>query len=207
MFAPLADNIGTANLLEFLKRLRDCIERFNDIPSPEANAIELLEQIKDLVAVTRSIDDLATRERRYSSLRRNTLTAADTIHLQSVYTSTRHLVQDCIELIESFHPAVEDVIKDRNRIGYAAPETQLTGRPWYEEAYDALKLYAEVFRMLFSSITLLHNKNDTSEDGILSAEATISASTLQYQTALVESKLRNAGKHVTNEVCPKLISA
>ncbi|KAI1777835.1 hypothetical protein F4818DRAFT_326973 [Hypoxylon cercidicola] len=199
MFAPLADNLGTANLLELLKRLRDCIERFNDVPSPEAKAIEFLEQIKDLIAVTRSIDDLATKQRRYS-LRRNTLTAADAIHLQSVYTSTRHLTQDYIELIEHFHPAVEDVIKERDSIGYATPETELTGRPWYEEAYNASKLYAEVFRMLFSCITLLQYKNDTGEDGNLSAEAITSASTLQYQAVLVESKLRNAGNHVTKEL-------
>ncbi|KAI1378304.1 hypothetical protein F4677DRAFT_443519 [Hypoxylon crocopeplum] len=207
MYEPLANDLGTANLLKFLRSAWDCIEKLNDVPNPEPEGISLLEQIKDLVAVTDSIDALATKERRHSLVRLNALSAADLAHLQSVCDSTFKVTQGCIAFVEPLRSTVGDVIRGRERFGNRTTETQLAGQEWYEDTYSALKLRTEVLQMLLSSITLLQHKNNTGTDGNLSTEANDSASTLQYQAALIEPKLRNAGRHGTEELWSALAAA
>ncbi|KAI1768962.1 TPR-like protein [Hypoxylon sp. FL1150] len=166
---------------------------FNDIPSPEAKVIELLEHIKDLVAATQSIDDLATKERRNSSVSRNTLTPADAIHLQSVYSGIQHLAQDCIEVIEHFHPQWK--MSSRSGTGSAI-------------------LYGEVFRMLFSSIILLHingtSGDEEANDLILKAAEEPSpwtktlkdsASTICQALGFLPLALVHAGKAILLRLC------
>jgi tetratricopeptide (TPR) repeat protein len=201
MYEPFVNNLGTASLLEHLERARRSIEKFNDVSNPEREAIDLLEQLKDLIAVTTSIDDLATRERRTSSTRLKRLSAADLVHLQSVYDNTAIITQECVEFIEPLRPRLEDII------GFATADSRLGAQSWYNEIYLGLKLRTEVLRVLFSGINLLLLKNDTDEDGQLSPEGRSFASTLQYQIALVKPKLNHVQNYNTTLVCPNLYHA
>ena len=200
MYEPFASNLGTASLLKHLDGARRSIEKFNNVSSLEPEATDLLEQIKDLFAVTALLDDLATKERRNSSAHLTPLSAADLVHLHSVCGSTATMTQECVEFIEPLQSSLEDIIRERDIIGCAAAESRLGSQAWYDETYEGLKLRTEVLRVLFSAINLLRHKNDTDEDGSLSAEAWSFASTLQYQIALVNPKLHGASKYSTTVV-------
>ncbi|KAI2630921.1 hypothetical protein GGR54DRAFT_176744 [Hypoxylon sp. NC1633] len=203
-----ASTLGTAAtiLLGYLKKACNSVERLNDIPNPEPEGITLLEQVKDLFAVTESIDDIATKKRRYSSARSNAPSATDLVHLPLVFRSASEVTQKCIGYVEILHSAVEEMIRERDKTGFLIPE-RLATQPWYEDMHGVLKLHTEVLQMLFSSIVVLQSKNRSSDDGNLSAEASDSASTLQYQTVMIESMLRSAGKLGTDELRKALTTA
>ncbi|KAI0383034.1 hypothetical protein F5Y04DRAFT_287602 [Hypomontagnella monticulosa] len=187
MYKLTEGNIRTIDLLASLEKLQQSIEKLKDISDSDPEEYKLLELIKDLVTTTRSIDNLATKERRHSL-------ASDLIYLQSVYTSTFEVTQECIALVDPLGSAIERIISihERDKIDksfYPTTETQLTSAAWYGDTYKSLEIYVEVLRMLEASITLLRCKDQTSENGSLSAKAVDAASTLQYGISLVESKL------------------
>ncbi|KAF4628455.1 hypothetical protein G7Y89_g9692 [Cudoniella acicularis] len=196
MYEPFANNLGTASLLKHLNGARRSVEKLNDASSLESEVTDLLEQIKDLIAVTASLDDLATAERRFSKPS-SPLSAVDLVHLHSVCGSTATLTQECVEFVELLHSGLEDVIREREIIGWATTDSRLGSQPWYNELYEALKLRTEVLQVLLLAINLLRYKNDTDDDGNLSAEARSYASRLQYQIVLVSPKLGGADKYST----------
>jgi hypothetical protein len=198
MYEPFASNLGTANLLKHLDGAQHAVEKFNDVSIPEPEAIDLLEQIKDLFAVTASLDELATKERRNSSAYPTRLSAADLLHLQSVCSSTASMTQECVEFIEPLRSRLEDL---RGIMDSATREGQLRSQNWYPEIYEGLKLRTEIFQVLLSAINVLRHKNDANEKGQLSAEALSFASTLQYQIVLVNPKLQGANSESTTVVC------
>ncbi|TAQ86299.1 hypothetical protein B7494_g5375 [Chlorociboria aeruginascens] len=200
MYEPWVSHLGTASLLKHLEIAEYSVEKFNDVSIPEPHATDLLEQIKDVIAVTFSLDDLATRERRNSSpTHPERLSAGDLVHLHSVCGSTATLTQECVEFIEPLRSRLDYI---RSVIGNGTINSQLGSQGWYRETYEGLKLRAEVLRILFSAINLLHHKNDSDEDGHLSAEATSFASILKYQIVWVSPKLHDAAdNHGTSVVC------
>jgi len=198
-FVNSVNGLGTASLLRDLGIVQSCLERF-DISSPESEAIDLLVQIKDLVDVTALLDGLATRERRNPSAQRKSLSASDLVHLHSVCSSAAAITQECAGIIGPLQSNLKRIAHERD-VGYTTPESRLGDQAWYDETYQALKLRTEVLRVVFSSINLLHHKNDTDEDGHLSAEARSSASTLHYWIALVDPKLHITDKRSKIAVC------
>jgi hypothetical protein len=201
MHEPFASNLGTSSLLKHLDLAYSAVEKFNSVSDSEPEAMDLLEQITDLVVATVSLDDLATRERRNSSAYRTRLSAADLLHLRSVCSSTATVTQECLEFIEPLRSRLEDV---RGIMGSATAENRLESQDWYFETYEGLKLRTEVLRVLFSAISVLLHKNDTDEDGQLSNAALSSASALRYQIGVVNPKLYGAHNDDPTVVCSEL---
>ncbi|KAH9905397.1 hypothetical protein F4778DRAFT_706498 [Xylariomycetidae sp. FL2044] len=189
MYEPLATNLGTAGLLRYLNGLQEWISRLNGIERADPQGVDLSEQIKDLVAITVGIDELATRERRHFSTSVETLSANDLVHLHAVCNSIRALVQECTDLIEPLKSAIEDIVTRSDQSAYASTDDGLAAHPWYSDTYGALKIRTEALRVMLSCITLMQHKTRPGEDGNLSREARASASTLQYQIALVQPKI------------------
>jgi len=201
MDEPFASSLGTASLLKYLDGAHRAVERFNNVSNPESEATDLLEQITDLIVATVSLDDLAKRERRYSSPHLPHLSPADLLHLQSVCSRTATMTQECVEFIEPLRSRLEDV---RGIMGSATAESHLKNQAWYQETYEGLRLRTEVLRVLFSALNVLLHKNDTDEAGQLSKEALSSASALQYQIGVVSPKLHAADHESTIVVCSEL---
>ena len=63
LFANSVDSLGTANLSRDLDGVQRQLESL-DASDAEQEATDLLEQIKDLIAINTSLNELATRERR-----------------------------------------------------------------------------------------------------------------------------------------------
>lgn len=193
-------SLGTAHLLVDLNAAQRSLETFNAL-SPELEATDLLEQVKDLVNITASINDLAIRSRRNSSSYLESLSASDLVHLHSVLVGTASVIEECTMFIRAVQSSLKDVSQERNAVGYVTPESRLRNQAWYNETYQALKLQTEILRLLFSAINLLHHKNDTDEHGKLSAEARSFASTLHYQIELVYPKLHAINNRDITAVC------
>ncbi|KAF2799625.1 hypothetical protein K505DRAFT_265415 [Melanomma pulvis-pyrius CBS 109.77] len=197
MYEPVASRLGTANLLNCLDGVLSLIEQFNKVPTPDPKGIELLEQVKDLVAVTTSLDDLATSERRNCSARLKSLSAADLVHLNRICSSTAELTQECPDFLDPLKSSLEVLLheRDTDAASFTSSEDLLGEQAWYDETYKALKLRTEVLQVLLAAINVLQYKNDTDDDGNLSAEARSFSTTLPYRIALVNPKLHNAPAH------------
>lgn len=194
MYEPFASSVGTANLLKHLESSQSLVEKFNDVSNPEPKGIDLLEQLKDLIAVTASLDDLATKERRNSSAHLKYLSPSDLVHLHAICSSTATLTRECSEHLEPLQSGLEDLLHDRDSASarFKLSEDLLGEQAWYDETYQALRLRTEVLQVLLAAINVLQYKNDVDEDGNLSSTARSFATTLPYRIALVNSKLHDA---------------
>ena len=204
MEEPFASSLGTTGLLKHLKIALVTVEKFNDISEPETRAADLLEQLKDLVAITTSLDDLAAGERRGSSIHLKSSSVTDLLHLHTICECTSEIVSGCDNDIESLHSSLEEILRARHDVGYLTPENRLDQQAWFDDIYQILQLNADVLQILCVAINLLYHKNDTNYDGNLSNEAATYASTLQYRIALVKPKLQNAHKRSISEVCQRI---
>jgi len=185
MHEPFASSLGTTGLLKHLEIALSSVQKFNDISNPENEAADLVEKLNDLIDVTSSLDDVATRERRGSSIYLKSVSATDLVHLHSICACTATLIHGCNDDIESLHSSLGEILHTRSAIGYVTTENRLGNQAWYDETYQILNLYADILRILYLAINLLYRKNDTDEDGNLSSEAASHSSSLQYRIALV----------------------
>ena len=202
MFAPFANSVtslGTAGLSKDLDGVRQSLERFNG-PDPEQETIDLLEEIKDLIDINASLHELATRERRNPSLHPGSASASDLVHLQAVFDGTAAITEECMVFVRAIQSSLNDIAYERDVAGHTTRETMLGNQSWYNETCQALKLRAGVLRALFSAINVLQHKNDLDEGGNLSSEARSFASTLQYQIALVDSRIHATVAHAASAV-------
>jgi len=192
LYNTFATNLGTANLLKILLTARISVEK---ILEPEA--IDLLEPIKDLTVVTSSFHELASKERRNPSSQLTLLSSTDQFHLHSIIGSTSTMIQGCLELINHLQTWVADfnIIYERN-----TTKPLLADQGWFEEISQVLPLHTEILQILLSAANLLYSKNDTDDDGNLSAEAGSLSSTLNHQIALIKPRLENANEHIIEEV-------
>ena len=205
MYAPFANSVnslGTASLSRDLDGVQRSLERLNG-SDPEQEATDLLEEIKDLVDINASLHELATRERRNPSLYPGSASPSDLVHLQSVFDGTSAITEECTVFARAIQSSLNDIVHERDAVGYTTRETMLRNQSWYDETCQALKLRAELLRALFSAINVLQHKNETDENGNLSSEARSFASTLQYQIALVDPKIHAADTHAASAVCSK----
>ncbi|KAL2024434.1 hypothetical protein VTK56DRAFT_8245 [Thermocarpiscus australiensis] len=196
MGEPFASSIGTANLLRHLDNVNTLLERYNTISGPEPRATDLLEQVKDLAAVTSELDNISVRERRRSAHLRS-FSAADLVQLHSVCNCAAEVIQECIEFVEPLRSSVEDILHEQESLGYTAAAHRLGDQAWYDDIFEALKIRTDILQILFSAISLLHQKNDGDEDGNLPAEARSLASKLQYQIAFINPKLHGSREQNT----------
>ncbi|KAI0122394.1 hypothetical protein F4814DRAFT_458068 [Daldinia grandis] len=184
-FVNNVNSLSMAILLSRLKSIQALLERLSGANS-ESEMMNLLEQVKDLIDITSTLDDLATRERRNPLLILQPLSESDQLHLCRICTETAVIMNEFIELLES----LESILKESNHY-----ESHLRGEKWYDETSQAWKLRTEVLRMLFSAITLLYHKNNTDENGNLSAETKTFAYRIDYQISLIESEIRRVDDH------------
>jgi hypothetical protein len=187
MYGPLASNFGTAGLRKSLGGALSSIEKFNDVERPEPQGTDLLEQIRDLLDVTISLDDLATRHRR-NLLPKRSFSATDLLHLESLGGNVATITQECMDLSDTLQSSLKDITHERDIHTHPGLGEQV----WYDETYQALRLRTETLRVLLSAINLVDHKDDADEDGSLSNDAQSFASTLQYQIALLKPKLDGA---------------
>ncbi|KAL7619412.1 hypothetical protein AAE478_009951 [Parahypoxylon ruwenzoriense] len=190
-FVNNVNSLCTAGLLAELESTQILLERLST-SSPESETIDLLEQVKDLVDVTLSLDGLVTSERRDPSLNIQLLSAGDLVHLHCVCSRAAAVTQECTRLLETLRESLKEISHARYQSGYVTNESRLRNQAWYDETCSALKLRTGVLRMVFSAIKLLYHKNETDKDGNLSTMARFSASTTRYQIKLVEPQLRAA---------------
>ncbi|KAI0399143.1 hypothetical protein F4802DRAFT_603270 [Xylaria palmicola] len=207
MSIPLITNVGTARLLVHLKRARQFMTEFINNSGPDCGGVELEEQLKDLIAVIQLIDEVATRERLGPSTSAKVPSAADVLLSQSACTSIAIVNQECIEFLEPIQSALEDYSHDRSHAGYTSSNSHLSSEPWYEELRDALKIRANVLRLLLTAIELLCMRNEQHVDDSLSAKAQSLASTLQYSIVLIEPQLQVADKRHSKELGKALAAA
>ena len=199
-FAHSINSLGTVGLLNDLDGAQRLLEGLNS-SSSEVEATDLLEQIKDLLDITASLNGLATRERRKPSPYLGLFSASDLVNLQSVVSNATTIIEECSMFARALQSSLKDIAHERDAVGYATPESHLRNQAWYDETYQALKLRTEVLRVLFSAINLLHLKNDRKDDDDISAEARSLASTLHYQIALVDPKVAITNDYSIAEVC------
>ncbi|KAF2096176.1 hypothetical protein NA57DRAFT_78947 [Rhizodiscina lignyota] len=208
MYDVFAHNFGTAVLLKHLTDVRSSVEKLINLNS-EPEATNLLEQIKDLIAVTTSIDDLATQERRKSSEYLRLLSPKDHVYLQSVNSSTAAIVQDCVELIEPLRGGLDDLrsTREREAVEIIYQDSRLAEFGWFRETFQDLQLRTAVLQVMLSAMNFLRHKNDTDEEGNISAEARSLASMLQYEIASVKPKLHGTSRQRTEKLQRALAAA
>ena len=194
LFANSVDSLGTANLSRDLDGVQRQLESL-DASDAEQEATDLLEQIKDLIAINTSLNELATRERRNPSVYPGSASASDIVHLQSVLDAVAATINECTVFAKAIQSSLNDIARGRNAVGFVTHETTLKNQSWYDETYQALKLRTEVLKTLCSAVHVLQHKNNTDENGNLSIEARSSATTLGYQIALVDAKLLATEAH------------
>ncbi len=173
------------------------------LQTPEPKAIGLDEQIKDLVAVAASLDDLAARERREYFPGLELSIAVQPVHLHSLCSCAAVITQECIDLVQPLQSNVRDLVHEKKIIGYVSTDRQLGNQDWFAEISMMLWDFAPEVLALVSAINLLFHKNDVeNEDGDLSVEASTFASTFSIRSLLVNSKLHNVETNGIAEASP-----
>jgi hypothetical protein len=201
MYGPLASNFRTAGLRKSLEGALSSIEKFNDVDHPGPEGTDLLEQIKDLLDVIISLDDLATRRRR-NLVPTRSFSTTDLLHLETLGSNVATITQECMDFSDTLQSSLKDIIHGRD----TTTETRLSEQVWYDDTYQALKLRTETLRVLLSATNLVDHKGDVDEDGNLSNDAQSFASTLQYQIAVLKPKLDGADGQGMTAVCSRSTS-
>ncbi|KAL2135287.1 hypothetical protein VTI74DRAFT_9167 [Chaetomium olivicolor] len=194
---PFASSLGTANLLRHIDIATDLLRKYNSTSRPEPKATDLLEQVKDLAAVTSELDGISVRERR-SSAQLRSLSAADLVQLHSVCTCSAEVTEECAGFVEALQSSLEEILGQRDSHGNGSPKRLLEKEEWYDEIFDGLKIRTDVLYALSSAITLLYHKNDRGEEGNVPAETRALASKLQYQIAFLKPKLQSSPERNTD---------
>jgi hypothetical protein len=187
MLDLVAASFGTAALLQHLDGVLASIQRLSSEQPPDSKTTEFVEQIKDLVAITTSLDDITTSRRR-QPLHSQALSEGDIIQLQRLASSVTTIVQECTESIDILQSALLDLIVEKESNPYFPGKVALGSQDWYEEWLRTMGLQTEALQVLLSAINLLYQKNDLDEDGHIPNEARQLASTLQYQLAHLSQK-------------------
>lgn len=189
MGGPSANRVGTAYLLSYLDNVQGLLERYNADSAREPRAIDLLEQIKDLSAITSDFDAISvSKGRRLAQI--GALSTANLVQLQSVCNSAADVTQECSEFVGPLQSGLLHILRDRDNRGHVSPTPRLGEQTWYDEIFEALEIRTDVLQMLFCSVNLLHHKNDRDAEGNLPTETRSLASKLQCQIAFINPKLR-----------------
>jgi hypothetical protein len=178
----LGASFGTATLLQHLEGVLTSIQRLTGEQPPDPKTTEFVEQIKDLVGITSSLDDTTTSRRRQPS-HPQALSEADIIQLQRLARSVTTIVQECTESMDILQSTLLDLSREKDSNPYFPAKVALGNQDWYEEWLCTMRLQTEALQVLLAAVNLLYQKNDRDEDGHMPNEARSLASTLQYQLA------------------------
>jgi len=140
MYGSLASNFGTAGLRKSLEETLNSIEKFNDVDHLRPEETDLLEQIEDLLDVTISLDNLATRRRR-NLVPTRSFSATDLLRLETLSGNVATITQECMDISDTLQSSLKDIIHGRD----ITTEIRLSEQDWYDEIYQALKLGQKLF--------------------------------------------------------------
>lgn len=197
--SELFDSLGAGNLLKDLKATLKLLEKIN-VSGAEPEVASLVEQVSDLVDIVQSFDHLATKERRHPSTHLSLRSATAVLHLQAVLDSTSAIFDECTPFVRPLQANLETLIQERDISGNKWTENRLENQTWFEEIYQALRLFTELLRALFTALDLLQYQDDNDEDPqSLKARSAI-ATQLHFQIGLVEQKLHLIDQLNTDEV-------
>jgi hypothetical protein len=197
----LFDNLGAGILLKSLQIIRSVLENLN-VSGSEPEVASLVELVSDLIDIAQSFDQLATKERRHPSiqLKIQSQNASSLLHLRAVLDSTAAIIDECTPFIRPLQPSLEALSHERNVTGYVENENRLEYQAWYAETYQALNLFTELLRTLFTAINLLQYQDDTDEDMQSLKNRSATATQLHYEITLVEQRLHISDQHDTDVV-------
>jgi hypothetical protein len=177
----------TSALLQRLDGVLGSIEKLSGEQQPDSKTTEFVVQIKDLVAITGSLDNTATSTRR-QPFHHRALSEGDIIQLQRLVSTVTTTVEECTEFTDILQSALQDLITEKVSNPYLPAKVALGNQDWFEEWLLTMRLQTEALQLLLSAINLIHQKNDIDEDGYMPSEAQSLASTLQYQLAHLSQK-------------------
>lgn len=98
------------------------------------------------------------------------------------------------------YSSIESLKHERGVTGYIENENRLENQAWYLETYQALRLFTEVLRALFTALDLLKYQDDNDEDTQALRARSSTATQLHFQISLVEQKLHADAQHDTEGV-------
>jgi len=174
-------------LLQRLDNVLSSIEKLAGEQPPDSKTTEFVEQIKDLIAITSSLDDTATSIRRQPFYPR-ALSEGDIIQLQRLTSTVTTTVEECTDSIDTLQSALLDLITEKASNPYSPAKVALGNQDWFGESLHTMRLQTEALQLLLSAINLVHQKNDLDEDGYMLSGVRSLASTLQYQLAHLNQK-------------------
>jgi len=177
----------TSVLLQRLDGVLSSVERLAGKQPLDSKTAEFVEHIKDLIAITRSLDDTATSTRR-QPFHPRALSEGDIIQLQRLASTVTTTVEECTESMDILQSALLDLIMKKASDPYSPAKVALGNQDWFEEWLLTMRLQTEALQLLLSATNLVHQKNDLDEDGYMPSEARLLASTLQYQLAHLNLK-------------------
>jgi hypothetical protein len=192
MLDLVGTSLGTAALLQHLDGVLASIQRLAAEQPPDPKTTQFVEQIKDLVAITSSLDDTATSGRR-QLIHSLVLSEGDIIQLQRLASGVTTAVQECTGSIDTLQSTLLDLVRERDSNPYFPGKVALGKQDWYNDLLHTMRLQTEALRLLLSAINLLYQKNDLDEDGHVSLAARSLSSTLQYQLAHLNQEKQAVG--------------
>jgi hypothetical protein len=191
MLDLLGASFGTAALLQQLDGVLASIQRLAAEQPPDPKTAEFVERIKDLVAITSSLDETATSGRR-QPVHSPVLSEGDILQLQRLASGVTTVVQGCTESIGMLQSTLLDLVRERDSNPYFPGKVALGNQDWYKELLRTTRLQTEALRLLLSAINLLYQKNDLDEDGHVPSAARSLASTLQHQLTHLNQERQTA---------------
>ncbi|PSN64408.1 hypothetical protein BS50DRAFT_622987 [Corynespora cassiicola Philippines] len=204
--SELFDGLGTGH---FLKAVQAALKILENIYASDSDpeVASFVDQLSDLVHIVHSFHDLATKGRRQLPVRiefrwENTLN-----HLESVLDGTRAIISECTPVIRPLQSSLEALRIERQSLGYIDANTRLKNQSWYQDIYDALKIFTELLRVLFAGVDLLRYQDAANEDGQVLETRSLTAKQLSLQISKVEQKLNLYQQHNTGAVRKALRAA
>lgn len=197
--ADLFDSLGASTLLRGLHATVKILERIN-ISGSESEVAALAEQVSDLVAIVHSFEDLATQERRHASVQLRVRSPVAIIHLRTVLDSTAAIIHECAPFVRPLQSSLGAFDHEGNAARSTGIEYHLEEQPWYEETYQALRLFAEVLRALYTAIELLQFQEDFDEETQSPKTRSFIATQLYFQLSVAEQRLHANDQYDSYEV-------
>ena len=187
MADPFA-SIGAGTLLKVLRAVLGALEKL-DISDAEPEVVSLVEQVGDLVDIVRSLQQLATTERRNPSVHLKFGSGNGLLHLQSVSDGVAAIIEECIPLAATLQAIVNGIADQRVEAGYVAEDSRIGNQSWYDDIYKDLRLQTDLLRALFTAIDLLYHQHDLDGNGQFLETRSSASTQLHFQIALVEQRL------------------
>lgn len=161
--SELFDSLGASDLLRDLHAITTVLENI-DVSCDGAGVTSLVEQVSDLVDICQSFDRLATQERRHPSVHLQIRSPIALLHLRTVLDSTAAIIYECLPFARLLQSSLKAFDREVETTRHTGIDHHLEDQAWYGETFEALRLFKEVLRALYTAIELLQYQDDSNED-------------------------------------------